>query len=254
MLMAPLRDLFGADDRLLIVPHGPLHLLPFHALWDGRRYLIERNEVHYAPSASVYTHLCDRSVGGSPDPLALVVGVADTLAPHIEMEARQVAAGLGDDVTLLIGDQATGTRVCDEAERASIIHLACHARHAPATPLGSGVRLADRWLTVRDILALRLDAELVTLSGCETGRTLVHTGDELVGLLRGFLAAGASSLLVSLWRVDDESASEMMATFYDAWLQESKSKATALRDAQLQGIARKPHPALWAPFQLVGRS
>ena len=88
----------------------------------------------------------------------------------------------------------------------------------------------------------------------ETGRSLVHTGDELTGLLRGFLAAGASSLLVSLWRVDDETTANLMRNYYQAWLSDSNTKAAALRDAQIRALARTPHPALWAPFELVGRS
>ncbi len=253
MLMAPLRDEIAADTRLLIVPQGPLHLLPFHALWDGQRYLIEAHEIHYAPSASVYAHLPRRQ-----EPVnvrrSLVVGVADALAPSIEQEARDLAARLGDTCTLLTGAAATVSRFREAAGTADLIHLACHARYAPSTPLGSGVRLGDGWLTVRDIFSMRIEADLVTLSGCETGRSLVHSGDELIGLLRGFLAAGASSLLVSLWRVDDETATDLMQNYYQAWLSDSNNKAAALRDAQIRVLARTPHPAFWAPFQLVGRS
>ncbi len=77
-----------------------------------------------------------------------------------------------------------------------------------------------------------------------------------MGLLRGFFAAGARSLLVSLWRVDDESAAEIMTSFYSLWQEDRetlRSKAAALRQAQLEGLARRPHPAFWAPFRLVGR-
>ena len=252
MLMAPLRTLFPEHERLLIVPHGPLHMLPFNALWDGTGYLVQRHEIHTAPSAGVYAQLARRPPGKTVGGRAVVVGVADEVAPRIESEARRVAALLGDDTTTLIGPEASIARFREAVPRAGLIHLACHARFAPATPLGSGVRLADRWLTVRDIFSLRLEAGLVTLSGCETGRSLVHTGDELVGLLRGFLAAGASSLLVSLWRVDDETAAPIMEEFYEAWLTGSQTTAGALRQAQLHGLLRSPHPAFWAPFQLTG--
>ncbi len=253
MLMAPVRDEIEANTRLLIVPHGPLHLLPFHALWDGQRHLIEEHEIHYAPSASVYAHLPRRQ---EPTDVrrSLVVGVADALAPNIEQEARELAARLGGASTLLTGAKATVSRFRDAVGTADLVHLACHARYAPTTPLGSGVRLADGWLTVRDIFSTRIEADLVTLSGCETGRSLVHTGDELTGLLRGFLAAGASSLLVSLWRVDDTTTADLMQDYYQAWLSDSNTKAAALRDAQIRALARTPHPAFWAPFELVGRS
>jgi hypothetical protein len=257
MLIRPLRGALSPGDRLLIVPHGPLHLLPFHALWNGRSHLIEQHEVLYAPSASLYAHLGE-PLRGPDNCRALVVGVADATAPQIDAEVTRVAPLLGTDAAdTLVGPEATADRVVRAIGQAGVVHLACHARFDPGTPLGSGVRLADRWLTVRDIYALRLNADHVTLSGCETGRSLVRAGDELMGLLRGFFAAGAKSLLASLWRVDDESAAEIMSSFYSFWQKDpgaQRSKAAALREAQLEGLARRPHPAFWAPFRLIGRS
>ncbi|MHC4413816.1 MAG: CHAT domain-containing protein [Planctomycetota bacterium] len=258
MLLEPLRRFIPPGDRLLIVPHGALHLVPFHALWDGSRHLIERHEVHYAPSASLYLHLCERRTPSRAAGRPLVVGVADERAPQIAAEVERVAARLGAEAAdVLVGEDATAERFQAAAAGTGLVHLACHARYAAQTPLGSGVKLADRWLTVRDIYALRLEADLVTLSGCETGRSFVRAGDELVGLLRGFFAAGVASLLVSFWRVDDECASELMTSFYDQWHAKpaaSGSKAAALRAAQIELLARRPHPAFWAPFRLVGRS
>jgi CHAT domain-containing protein len=256
MLIRPLRGAFAPEDRLLIVPHGPLHLLPFHALWNGSSHLIEQHEVVYAPSASLYA----RQHGPGRGPKrgrAVVVGVADAAAPLIDAEVRRVAERLGaDGADTLLGPEATAERVARAFDGAGVIHLACHARFAPAAPMGSGVRLADRWLTMRDIYALKLDADHMTLSGCETGRSPVRGGDELMGLLRGFFAAGAGSLLASLWRVDDESAAEIMSTFYGLWYREqgAQTKAAALREAQLEGLTRRSHPAFWAPFRLVGRA
>ena len=253
-LMAPLLASIDPGERLLVVPHGALHLLPFHAFRAGERYLVEEHEISYAPSASVLARL--RGRGSASSRRAVVIGVADAAAPRIEAEAARVGRVLGADAPdILVGEAATVDRVCHAMHGAGLVHLACHARFSATTPLGSGVRLADRWLNVREIFSLRLDAGLVTLSGCETGRGLVRAGDELMGLLRGFLAAGASSLLVSLWRVDDETAAEMMSVFYERWRADSgpgRSKAAALREAQLEALDRQPHPAFWAPFQLVG--
>ncbi len=253
MLMAPLRRLIPAGDRLLIVPHGPLHMLPFHALWDGRHYLVEEHEVHYAPSASVYAQLRRRGSPRGGGHGALVVGVGDDAAPHIEAEVKHIAAHLAPPVQVLSGAAATAEALCTGARGADLVHLACHARFEPAAPLASGLRLADRWLTVRDIMRLRLEARLVTLSGCETGRTLVHSGDELLGLVRGVLAAGASSVLVTLWRVEDEAAAGVMAAFYES-LMKGTCRAGALRQAQLCAMEYDAHPACWAPFELVGDS
>ena len=119
--------------------------------------------------------------------------------------------------------------------------------------MASGLKLADRWLTVRDIYAMRLRASLMTLSGCETGRAAVRNGDELMGLVRGCIAAGARSLLLSLWAVNDESTADLMADFYGAYRQ-GISPAAALRGAQRALLERKPHPASWAPFILGGHA
>ncbi|HBY97842.1 MAG TPA: hypothetical protein DEP84_28525, partial [Chloroflexi bacterium] len=181
---------------------------------------------------------------------ALVVGVPDAVAPQIGDEARRVAEVLGTD-RLLLGASATAERVALAARQAQVIHLACHGRFLAASPLASGLKLADRWLTVRDIYALRLQAALVTLSGCETGRTAISWGDELVGLVRGFFAAGAPSLVVSLWTVNDESTAELMTGFYNAW-RAGAPIAAALRAAQCELLATRPHPVFWAPFILVG--
>lgn len=249
-LIAPLaREICGAE-RLIIVPHGPLHALPFHALWDGEQYLIERHEIVHAPSASMLAHLAadDRS---ADDAGAVVVGVPDGLAPWIEAEARHVADVLG--VTPVLGPAATVDRLLSEASAAGIVHLASHGRFAPDRPMASGLKLADRWLTVRDIYAMRLRASLMTLSGCETGRAAVRNGDELMGLVRGCIAAGARSLLLSLWAVNDESTADLMADFYGAYRQ-GISPAAALRGAQRALLERKPHPASWAPFILGGHA
>ena len=123
--------------------------------------------------------------------------------------------------------------------------------------MASGLRLADRWLTVRDIIELKLRAELVVLSGCETGVNLVKAGDELHGLMRGFLAAGASSVLAALWRTDDARSDEFMRTFHSHWNSRASdgiTKGQALRFAQRHMRDRNPHPAFWAPFVLVGRA
>ncbi len=215
ILIAPLRRAIGDARRLVVVPHGPLHTIPFHALWDGERYLVEAFEVQYVPSASLLAYLATIGDGPAADG-ALVVGVPDVHAPQIAYEADRVAAALATD-RVLTGSSATAHRVAEAAREAGIVHLACHGRFSADTPLSSGLKLADRWLTARDIYALRLRADLVTLSACETGRNLIVGGDELVGLVRGFFAAGALSLIVSLWTVNDESTVDLMTDFYAVW-------------------------------------
>jgi CHAT domain-containing protein len=184
---------------------------------------------------------------------ALVVGVADDFAPRIENEARAVSGCLAPCDTL-IGPEATVARVIALAPAANVLHLACHALFVTNNPQGSGLKLADRWLSLREVYELRLKAELVVLSGCETGRHAVAAGDELVGLLRGFLVAGAAAVVVSLWSVHDECTSALMACLYNEWRSGAKAAgpAGALRAAQLAVRRAYPHPAFWAPFVLIG--
>src|SRR5262249_5005347 len=140
-----------------------------------------------------------------------------------------------------------------QAPPTQILHIASHAAFRLDQPDLSFIELADGQLLTDDLLQEDLGYELVTLSACETGRTQVAAGDELIGLGRGFLYAGAGALAASLWRVADEVALPLMSGFYGA-LHAGASKASALRTAQLALLQADPelHPAFWGPFQLVG--
>ena len=250
-LFAALQPSLADVARLVVVPHGPLHVLPFHALHDGDAYLVERYEITVVPSASLLSHLADRPDAPAATGPALVVGVADEAAPRIADEARAIAAHL--DGTLLAGEAATADTVCEAARNARSVHLACHGRFWHQSPLSSGLLLADRWLTARDLFDLRLPADLVVLSGCDTGLNSVAAGDELIGLLRGFFAAGAKAMMVSLWAANDTATPDIMRHFYDRWHSHDDTPAAALRHAQLEVMHENPHPAIWAPFVLVGQ-
>jgi len=255
LLVQPLQPAIAECTTLTFVGHGPLHYVPFHALWDGSQYLIHDAEVNVCPSTSLLVQLMQKPAAHRGHGSRVVVGVADEAAPQIRHEAIAVAQQLSADTVLLDGE-ATVDRVTSAMHDARIIHLACHGIFALDQPMSSSLRLADRWLTVRDVYGLRLSADLVTLSGCDTGRTRVTSGDELLGLVRGFFAAGAQSMLVSLWSVNDESTAELMSDFYHTWSQrngEKTSKFAALRLAQLRMIESRPHPVHWAAFQLMGR-
>ncbi|MGI9252317.1 MAG: CHAT domain-containing protein [Thermomicrobiales bacterium] len=250
-LIRPLEWQIAGAERLTIVPHGALHGLPFAALYDEawEEYLVERTAIATAPSASLLAQLKragrDASAGGP-----LVVAVADPVAPRIAEEAVEIAAALGG--AELLGDgAATVARVTAAGPRA-LIHFACHGRFDPENPRGSGLKLADRWMTVRDVSALRLAGGLVTLSGCETGRAGVGAGDDLTGLVQAFLAAGAGTVLYSLWIVNDASTVELMDRFYRSYGDEAWNAADALRSAQRAILNVHGHPAFWAPFVLGG--
>ncbi len=158
---------------------------------------------------------------------------------------------------LLLEQDATQATLQEAMSQSHLIHLATHGHFRADNHLFSGLALEDGWLTTLDIANLRLQAALVTLSACQTGRHIVGGGDELLGLMRAFLGAGASSLVATLWAVEDESTAQLMATFYGQ-LAAGLGKGAALRQAQLSLLAstgkndRYRHPYYWAPFFLVG--
>lgn len=271
VIIRPLVSDLTAYPRLLIVPHGPLHYLPFHALYDGSSYLIDRHEVAYLPAASVLRYCVARGHGDtetgrhgdgesfsvSPGQPLILAHSAGGKLPYILEEAKVVREKIGGRA--YVEDEAVLARLGREAGQARVLHIAAHGDFRPDNPLFSGLALADGVLTTLDVFNLQLNASLVTLSACQTGRNVVGGGDELIGLARGFLYAGAASLLLTLWRVEDRSTVRLMEAFYDH-LRAGCSKAGALRLAQKNlmdyadptGCQPYAHPYFWAPFVLVG--
>lgn len=247
-LFAPLHPALTAVESLIVIPHSSLHALPFHALYGNEQYLFEQFAVSYAPSAAVLKFCWEKPKQAVQSPL--LVAVPDERAARAAEEAQTLAQYF-PDAELLIGDEATFERVRKALPGKHILHLAAHGLFRPNAPLLSGVRLADHWMAVQDIYNLELDASLVTLSACETGLGQVAGGDDLVGLTRGFLYAGAASLVVSLWMVDDDSVTRLMTSFYQA-LQRGVQKAQALRQAYQVIEKEYKHPYYWAPLALVG--
>jgi CHAT domain-containing protein len=246
-LVAPLRSSLGTR-HLVLAPHGYLHYIPFHALLDGDRALIEDFTISYAPSAGVYT-LCAAKQGRWEN-RSLVLGVPDERAPLIEEEARAVAEAL-PRATLLLGDEV-GERPLFEARNCRFIHVATHGLFRQDNPMFSAIRLGRSRLSLFDLYNLRLEAELVVLSGCGTGLNAVLGADELVGLTRGLLYAGAQSVLVTLWDIHDARTATFMRCFY-RHLGQGGRRAEALRSAMLEMRAQYRHPYYWAPFVLVGQ-
>ena len=246
-----LSDRTGAPGKLVIVPHGLLHRIPFHALFDGERYLLERFEITYAPSARVYSHCQQQNPRRVSDNKALVMSVPDPLIPAVTREARAVARHL-PGAEILNEGQATTDALRSASSDCDILHLACHGLFRSDNPMFSSLKLHDGWLTAADIMCLDLSGALVTLSACESGRNKVFAGDELIGLTRAFLGVGASTLVVSLWVVQDETTASLMEKYYEG-LRDGAGPAEALRAAQLAIKAERPHPYYWAPFVLVGK-
>lgn len=245
-LFAPFEPLLTGCETLLIVPTDRLHQLPFHALYDGATYLLERFTVRYAPSVTVdqlakkeaapdYRHV---AAFGVDDPaLAYVSAELTALAPHF--------------TTADCFYNITATRQTVTETTAPVLHFATHGIFRSEHPLFSGLRLHDGWLTAHDVTRLDLHNRLVVLSACESGRAQLAAGDEVLGLPHAFLGAGARSVVASLWLVQDEVSAELMPTFYKH-LQQTQDPASALRFAQLDMLAIRQHPYFWANFVLFG--
>lgn len=280
-LIAPIADLLPADPNqsVAIVPQGLLFLVPFGALQaaDGTM-AIDRHSLFWIPAIDMLQpqYMADRGLGRSRDVVvgvdraSLVVGnpTMPAIAPNLgdkprplsslpgaEQEARDVARLL--QVEPLVGSAATKSTILAQIATARRIHLATHGLLDDLGNSGmpGAIALAPTTtdsglLTAHEVMSLRLSADLVVLSACNTGRGRI-TGDGVLGLSRAFLAAGARSAIVTLWKIPDEPTAMMMPAFYAA-LNRGESPARALRQALLQVRDRHPSPFNWAAFVPVG--
>ena len=260
LLIRPLRK--GIHNRrLMIVPNGDLHYVPFAALRDrgAGRYLVEDYTISYGPSASVLRFL--RTKESPIDGGSLILGNPDSglaALPGSAREATTVARILGTNA--LLGARATEDALYRLGGHTDLLHIAAHARYEPAQPLHSYVALAqnptrDGKLEVLEILS-DLDltgVNLVVLSACRTAAGKPGGGDDIVGLTRAILYAGSPAVISTLWDIDDEAAASLMEEFYRR-LRAGASTADALRSAQLAMLHGQAYedPAFWAAFTLTG--
>lgn len=247
-LIAPLRTLFR-ENHIIFVPHGPLHFLPFHALKNCEEYLCDAFTISYAPSATVFS-LCQQKPSSNVS-ASLVLGIPDVGTPQILEEVQSVAALLPHS-SLHVGKHATSSLLREKGPESGLLHIATHGVYRQDNPMFSGIRLGDGYLNLYDLYQMRLNARLVVLSGCATGMNFVAAGDELLGLERGLFCAGATTLMLSLWDVHDESTAHLMRHFYHHYIQ-SSDMAGALQQAMREIRQRNPHPYYWAPFILIGK-
>jgi CHAT domain-containing protein len=287
ILMKPVMEELSGKKHLVIVPHGMLHYLPFQALLSReKKYLIESFTISYLPSASVLKYARAKNKGNRSDLFA--VGNPTTGLPPLpaaEVEVKEIST-IFEKNMVLTGEQATKTAVKDYGTKYDLMLLSTHGEMIESNPLKSNLRFAiskkdDGKLTVSEIFDLEIKANLVTLSACETGLVKGEAGDfpqgdDLVGLSRAFIHAGAPSVVASLWKVSDDSTVQIMKNFYQNM--RTLSKAEALRKAQLDlmrstvrftvtraggGVIQPPskgteevvecsHPFFWAPFILLG--
>lgn len=253
--------------RLLIVPYGSLNYVPFALLpfRDGRSsgVLIDRYTVEYAPTAAALL----RKPSTAPGPRTLLaVAPARGGLRFAPEEARAVGALYEPNSRLLLGDRATEREFKRLAGDFRVLHLATHGYFNRLSPMLSGLELEpdtrdDGLLQVHEILDLRLVADLVTLSACETALGSGYfaetpAGDEFVGMTRAFLAAGSAAVMATLWDVDDEASVRLMRNFYQRLRERTGSRdagvALVLAQRELRASKEYAHPYFWAPFVIVG--
>lgn len=262
LLLRPIADVLNDCEHLIIVPYGSLHYLPFHCLFDGVQFIVERFYISYLPAAAILDICRQRGkrTEASITQLkeSLVLGLSDNgrLAFAVQ-EAQAVARQL--DAHCALNEAATTALLQQVGAHSPVVHIAAHGVFRLDAPNFSFIKLADDQLSTIEAFNLDLTTcSLVTLSACETGRAVVGGVDEVIGLGRGFLYAGAASLLPTLWKVDDASSAELMEMFYQALLR-GYSKATALAGAQRAFLVHarttapyRAHPYFWAAFHLIG--
>jgi len=246
LLLAPVRAHLG-NAPLIIVPYGALHNLPFHALRIDGRSLVETNEVSYAPSIAALARARRPRARASK---FLATGAIEESAPSIERELTGLLDLFGPrseriDPTLLRERLSTGP------PEHGVLHIAAHGSFRPGHPVFSGVRLGDTFLTVHDIRQMRLEFDLVTLSGCETGRKVSVAGEELFSPDLAILTAGAACVVSSLWVLRDEDSARIMQELHRRLVDGATVRA-AIAEVQRESMETHPHPWSWAPFIAVG--
>ncbi len=258
-LIEPVRHRIGASQHLWIVPQGILHAVPFAALADKEgRYLIESKSFSILPASDFLTAANPGSLPESDRAVILQGGKEGLEAVDREIEEIGGLFGayaeVADLSAVLLRDGLAGLN--NLLKRATVIHFAGHAEFDRTDPFSSALVLDDGTrLGISELGSGELDlssARLVSLAGCETGVGEILAGDESVGLARAFLAAGADSVLVSLWKVSDEAACELMPEFYQAW-QSGLSMPDALKSAINNMLLKaREHPYFFAAFYIVG--
>ncbi|MEV6798365.1 CHAT domain-containing protein [Micromonospora rifamycinica] len=243
-LVAPVLDRVRPGDRICLVPHGPLHRVPLHAVPCRGVRLADAHPVVYTPSAAVLRY-CQANRRGArstalvvadpPGTEPLTFGMVHAAALTGRFDADRMQGPEASRAALLrrLGGPAPDAVTAGAGHRPppGILHVGAHGVFDPEEPMASGVELADGRLTATDILGLRLTGTLVVLAACRTGVSDTRPGDELLGLIRALLHAGAPAVLVSLWKVDELSTAMLLDEFYRG-LGDGSPAVVALHRAQ----------------------
>jgi len=256
VLLEPAAAALRGKSTLVIVPDGFLWQLPFQALQPAAgRYLVEDLAVFYTPSLTVLREMTrNPPAPRAASPRLLAVGATALASGEREVTGLRGLYGAAH-TTLLLAAQAGKEVVRREAPNYDVLHLAAHGVFQAQDPMLSYLALASQGkLEAREMMSLDLHADLVVLSGCETGRGGIGNGEGLIGMSWALFVAGSPTTVASQWKVDAASTSEMMLAFH-ANLRRNTGKARALQQAALT-VMHKPeyrHPFYWSSFVMMGR-
>ncbi|MBK9391405.1 MAG: CHAT domain-containing protein, partial [Bacteroidetes bacterium] len=259
ILVSPVEEDLKGIDKLVIIPNGSLHFIPFQALINAKgEYIVNKFNITYSPSASVYALYADKQVKKGSRFMGMALGdisVGNNVGlPGTEDELKKILPLFSDKLSAL-GPKSTETFAKKSAGEFNFIHFATHGIYNYRQPLYSFLLFPpsdndDGRLNVWEVFEMNINSKLVTLSACETGLGNLDQGDELVGLSRAFLYAGSSAVIVSLWSVADYPTSILMTNFYKYIKTHPLQEALTL--AQRDVIKQYPQPLYWAPFILIG--
>jgi CHAT domain-containing protein len=265
LLIAPIAKSLPKDphQRIIIIPQGELFFVPFVALQDSQgKYLIEQHTLSNASSIGLLDSTPQPVKFNPKQGTALIVGnPIMPLAPDGSQlvsltgaEQEAIAVGSILKTTPLIGVKADKNVVIERMRSASIIHLATHGLLDKVKgDIPGAIALTNGFLTANEIFDLKLQANLVVLSACDTGKGDL-SGDGIIGLSRALSAAGVPSVAVSLWSVSDAATKELMVEFYQNWYGKGLDKAQAMRQAMLAVMKTHEQPSDWAAFTIMGEA
>ena len=276
-------------NRLLVVPDGSLHYLPFEILPWQRQLLGDIYPVTYAPSATVVEHLRRRwDQSPKPNYMGDFLGFGDPdfdrggesgerhtaqrrftsrgrslqRLPGTRIEVEQIARRFGSRGKIHVGADATEWNVKTQCSGYRYLHFATHGLLDDTNPMYSGLALAppqagepaegDDMLQVHEMFGMKISAELVVCSACQTGLGEIRGGEGLVGMSRGLFFAGANCLIVSLWSVPDLATAQLMRWFYDGITKNNETIVEALQSARIRMKVNHPDPYFWAAFVVLG--
>jgi tetratricopeptide (TPR) repeat protein len=236
------------EEHLVVVPHGILHAIPFHALFDGKRYVIDRFTLSYAPSGSIYAR-CQSRVAETADS-SLVLGLGGEQTTAIKEQLSAIASAM-NSTQIFLGAAATAETLRELGPHSRWIHIANQPSDGRHDTLFPGMKFGGLSLGLPDFYQLQLRPELISLTGFAPGLEWGFVAGDLV---RSLLESGTKSLLSTLWDAPGPSSTEFLRSFYAHCTRQGAgaSKAKIYQIALGETRALYPHPFHWAPFCLAG--